>query len=144
MPTTKTSEKTVQEHKCVDCGADLSGRHHRTQRCASCAKKHLRQIQRQSRKRERQMEKVLRKAEAESGGPSSRCLYCGQESRGADYCRFCVREGFNEVHKMFGFTNGWDKKVKPKVEVKDGDRGVLPGGNRHVYDDSDFMPRKIL
>ena len=141
MPTALTSENPVREHRCVDCGADLSGRHHKTQRCPSCAKKHLRQIQRQSRKRRREKEKMSHNAA--SGGPSSRCLYCGHEARGEDYCRFCVQEGFNEVHKMFGITNGWDKKAKPKVEVKDGVRGVLPSGNRRVYEDSDFMPRAI-
>ncbi len=143
MPTMLTSEKAVQEHRCVDCGADLSGCHGRTQRCASCAKKHLRQIQRQSRKRVREREKERREAKSVIDEPLSRCHYCGRDAEGRDYCVECVREGFDEVHKMFGFTNGWDRKVKPKVEVKDGNRGVLPGGNLGIYDDSNFMPRTI-
>lgn len=41
-----------------------------------------------------------------------RCRYCGREVDSAflDYCKSCVYEGFANVHKITGRTNGWDKK----------------------------------
>lgn len=42
------------------------------------------------------------------------CLYCGRPAYGAEhYCAKCVKEGLDNLHRVTGRTNGWDKP-KPK------------------------------
>lgn len=42
---------------------------------------------------------------------AARCLFCGRPLGTAfdEYCASCRREGFANVHKITGRTNGWDK-----------------------------------
>lgn len=47
--------------------------------------------------------------------PKHHCPYCGKMTESL-YCRNCQIEGWSEVHKMFGSTNGWDKKKVEKVD----------------------------
>ena len=49
--------------------------------------------------------------------PKHHCPYCGRMTEGR-YCRNCQIEGWSEVHKMFGSTNGWDKREKEKGKRK--------------------------
>lgn len=134
----------LSEHKCLDCGADLSGTSARTLRCRKCAHKRNLMQQKIAHRKEREKVQALRGKSKCVGDCESRCLYCGKESFGRKYCTLCEQAGFNEVHKMYGITNGWDRKLKLKVRVVDGNRGVLPGGNRRVYDNSAFKPRAVL
>lgn len=60
------------------------------------------------------------------------CMYCGRPTRGSNhrYCTRCLSEGFSDLHRATGKTNGWDKKAKPKVYVESGWRGSpCIGGN---------------
>lgn len=43
--------------------------------------------------------------------PNEICLYCGRKtgSTAYEYCRSCIVEGYANVNKVTGRTNGWDK-----------------------------------
>lgn len=43
------------------------------------------------------------------------CPYCGVKTTG-EYCPRCVREGLDNVHRVTGRSNGWDrpKPVRPR------------------------------
>lgn len=43
---------------------------------------------------------------------TGQCKFCGRTTKSAayEYCMSCIRDGFANVHKLTGRTNGWDKK----------------------------------
>lgn len=62
---------------------------------------------------------------------SHKCPYCGSPTI-YFYCSDCTSARFDEVHRMFGITNGWDKKKHDRVEVVSGWRGrKVVGGFAH-------------
>jgi len=101
---------------CVECGAEFNRRLETTIRCPRCSKRLSKKKNREKKKAELEALKKL---------PPKVCPFCGKKfhSRAEEYCRTCLEEGFNNVHKMFGSTNGWDRKARKPVEIKDGWRG---------------------
>ena len=121
MKTTEKTNQTVRPRKCLDCGADISSTHCHTLRCAKCHHVHNLALKRASRKR--------CAASHKAQTSDRRCPYCGKPARrDSTYCTRCLNEGFAEVHKMFGSTNGWDKKLRTRTRVPVGNRGVIPSG----------------
>lgn len=57
------------------------------------------------------------KKKAKIERPKHHCPYCGKMTVGA-YCQHCQNEGWSEVHKMFGCTNGWDKSGEARARRK--------------------------
>lgn len=67
------------------------------------------------------------------------CPFCGKAVRNPKigYCRTCIKKGFDEVHKMFGTTNGWDKRPMRVMPVRNGWRGRrVSGGYAKIHHDS--------
>lgn len=59
------------------------------------------------------------------------CPYCGRKtSANSTYCTKCVKEGFDEVHKMFGKTNGWNQRPIRVTVIRNGWRGRAVSGAR--------------
>ena len=57
-----------------------------------------------------------RPASAPASGSASRpCPYCGRPVFGIEeYCRKCVSEGLDNLHRVTGRSNGWDRPAPPK------------------------------
>jgi len=52
------------------------------------------------------------------------CPFCGKPTR-RQYCYECTREGYDNIHRTTGRTNGWNTRRgdAPKVKVAGGWRG---------------------
>lgn len=63
-----------------------------------------------------------------------RCKYCGSyHVRPSGYCRNCIMYGLDSLNKMFGSTDGWDKRLPKKREpIKTGWRGTWGEALRNV------------
>ena len=107
--------------KCVDCDTEFTPKSATSTRCPACQKKHRRQYNKMWRKNG---------VVCDNNAPRVPCGYCGKPSvPGRMYCHQCLREGFANVHKMFGLDNGWKDRQKVKPRVVGGVRGRLPVGN---------------
>lgn len=61
---------------------------------------------------------------AKTAGEPTRCLFCGAVLlKGGQFCKTCLREGFNNVYEVTGRSNGWDRKPSAKVKIVSGWRG---------------------
>lgn len=63
-----------------------------------------------------------------------RCKYCGSfHVTPSGYCKNCIRYGLDSLNRMFGSTDGWDKRLPKKREpVKTGWRGTWGEALRNV------------
>lgn len=120
--------------KCVDCGAEIMRRSAVVKRCVACQTK--RNEAKRAEYRVRQHEEKLAKIRAKSDrireknhpsnpdtGTNHPCPYCGKVTR-TRYCKCCHSQGFDNVHIVFGTTNGWDRKAAKRVPIVSGWRGT--------------------
>lgn len=121
-------EEQAFNAKCIDCGVEFFAKKKSSVRCPSCQKKREKELRKKSKAASRERKMIARTTKFIPKGDqdeSLRCPYCGAYTDDGDYCDECIEQGFNELHKMFGSTNGWDKppKTHQKVEIEPGWRG---------------------
>jgi len=115
----------VRLHECKfrDCGKVFQPRSSAQKRCPDCQAKHAEQVKAAAKERARdaKLAKIRAKCDrindanaeavALAEGKAHECPFCGKITKTA-YCEYCHRQGFDNVHKMFGTTNGWDRRKK--------------------------------
>lgn len=134
----------IPKKTCPDCGVTFDPRTPASKRCPSCQATYAERLKAR-RAAERKADKMAKirakcdrindkkeRAAAEAAQqetvPQHPCPYCGHMTN-HPYCNSCHREGFDNVHRMFGYTNGWDSKPRKRVKIASGWRGHGVGGN---------------
>lgn len=51
------------------------------------------------------------------------CKFCGKLTTIGDFCRNCKNEGFDNVFRLTGRSNGWDRVKRKRISVVSGWRG---------------------
>lgn len=110
---------------CIDCGAEVHAYRSTTQRCPKCQALREKMQRREGKKRARLRKKAEKTSES---APRTVCPYCGKPTPNEVYCDLCLEQGFDNLHKEFGMTNGWDKPKKQKIPLVPGNRGFIPSG----------------
>lgn len=130
--------------KCLHCEEEFISDYSKKLFCARCARirKGIKDINyklhfplarwNESKEMREQYDKLFRESEIKligkgiinakgSDAELRRCAYCGAIliSQNGKYCTRCLLEGFCEIHKETGRTNGWDKKVRDVVKVSE-------------------------
>lgn len=124
---------TPKETKCPKCGKAYLMKSGAAKLCPDCAKARIKaqQAMYYERKRAAKLERIRAKSDriCEKNHPSNPetgkkhpCPYCGHMTKRV-YCASCHFQGFDNVHRMFGITNGWDRKAAKRVPVVSGWRG---------------------
>ena len=122
--------KNYKLKTCPDCGQTFAPTSGNKTRCDACAKKRIKakQAEYYVHRQAAKLAKILAKSDRirEKNHPSNPdtgkkhpCPYCGKMTRTA-YCASCHFQGFDNVHQMFGTTNGWDRKAAKRVPVVSG------------------------
>ena len=118
---------TPKETKCPKCGNPYWMQSGAQKLCPDCASEQRKAYQREYYRK--QKAKIMAKIRAKSDrireknhpsnpdtGRKHPCPYCGHTTRTA-YCASCHYQGFDNVHRMFGITNGWDRRKKQNLIV---------------------------
>ena len=124
---------TPKETKCPKCGKAYWMNSGAAKLCPDCTSEQRKAYQREyyRKLKAEKMAKIRAKSDRirEKNHPSNQntvkkhpCPYCGKMTRTA-YCASCHFQGFDNVHQMFGTTNGWDRKAAKRVPVVSGWRG---------------------
>ena len=111
-----------REKTCKGCGKAFVPKSGRQERCPDCAKARIKEQQAMhyERKRAAKLERI--RAKSDRIREKHPCPYCGHMTK-RDYCASCHFQGFDNVHRMFGITNGWNRKAAKRVPVQSGWRG---------------------
>lgn len=124
---------TPKETKCPKCGNAYLMKSGAAKLCPDCAKARIKAQQAgyYARRQAEKMAKIRAKSDRirEKNHPSNPetgekhpCPYCGHMTKSV-YCASCNYQGFDNVHLMFGITNGLDRKTKKREPVVFGWRG---------------------
>ena len=111
--------------KCVDCGEDFVRTRSTSLRCPKCQQERIHALRKASKKRCRVKANA---AKAKAAAIGKVCPYCGKPTPNEVYCDLCIEQGYDNLHKEFGMTNGWDKPKKQKIPLVPGNRGFIPSG----------------
>ena len=111
--------------KCVDCGEEFVRTRATSLRCPKCQQERIHALRKASKKRCRVKANA---AKAKAAAIGKVCPYCGKPTPNEVYCDLCIEQGFDNLHKELGITNGWDKPKKQKIPLVPGNRGFIPTG----------------
>ena len=125
---------------CAKCGKEfIAMRKHEL--CPVCNAEKRKAYQKSYVRKENRGKPVVAKPEAKKPDkkPPKPCKFCGKMTTQGDFCRNCQSEGFDNVYRFTGHSNGWDKKfTKAKIEFGWRGRacvgfGTLAGRNSGNY-----------
>lgn len=132
--TTKTSKGSAKPEirTCVDCGAKFTPKNVLCKRCPECSLKN--QMRKGKSSSNRGWGKV---ADINTIDPAlighGICRFCGRPTKkNAEFCHYCMSEGYHNVYLVTGKTNGWDRKRRTHVRIEDGWRGNKVCGGRSI------------
>lgn len=111
---------------CYVCGAEFDTNGPCAYRCRKCATEAKRKLQNARNARRKAQREAAANPIVEVRIPAvkeHRCKFCGKKIWKSGYCIACENDGFAEVNRMFGKTNGWDRKPRVTVDIVPGWRG---------------------
>lgn len=130
---------------CEACGEEFLARTHHVRFCERCRKaiskiygRINRTVEKERRMdvavdmRKQELARVVERKKKRESGEKRRCLYCGSTwNAESGFCTTCRRSGLDDVYKVTGRSNGWERReAAKKAVVVDGWRGRPCAGGK--------------